>query len=292
MLNGLEVSDGDINLNIDRDGRVVSWGNSFHPGPAPAIELAKGRSGETERVCAILKDTLASHNAEIASLKGVAGPWGLVKATAQVVLGGSSEEKAAVDEHEVNKTYKHMRHINHHIHAICNGAQTTDDGFLGPVQALLSLLPRVSPKPTNMRPELFAEDFSTSPQHSLLPKEAPAEPPTQLISGVGLAKHGVLNDVPARLMYTQTSEGAPRLVWKLEVELKESWYEAYIDSTTGELLRIVDWASDYSWESPSKDTKVDIQKGGKQKPLPRPPTPPPKKLEPYTYQVFPWGESS
>ena len=292
LLNGLEVSDGDINLNIDRDGRVISWGNSFHPGSAPSVnELPIGRSGETEKVCNFLKESLASHESELAALKSEAGPWGLVKSAAQVVLGGSDVERH-IKEHSVNKVQKSMRHINNHIHAVCKDAEISlSDGFLSPIEALLTLLPRVTPKPPNMRPALSAEDFTTTSQHNLAPKDAPAEPPTQLIGGEGLAIHGVLNDVPARLMYTQTSEGAPRLAWKFEVEMKDNWYEAYVDSASGELLRIMDWASDFTWDSPSKaksDSDLPPLKGGggKQKPLPAPP----KKLEPYTYQVFPWGE--
>ncbi len=286
LLNGLEVSDGDINLNIDRDGRVLSFGNSFHPGDAPTLELTKGTSGETERVCRILKETLESHKQELAATNGEPGPWGLVKAAAQVVLGGTREEQPLVDKHEIGKIHKTMRHVNHHINALCDGVHSTDDKFLTPVEALLHLLPRVSPLPTNMRDAFALEDFYTTPQHSLVAKEAPSEPPTLVISGDGLVKHGVVDHVPARLMYTQISDGAPRLVWKLEVEMKDSWYESYVDSTTGELLRIVDWASDYSWDSPSEGS---IQKGGKQKPQ-KPLPVPPKKLDPYTYQVFPWGE--
>ena len=292
LLNGLEVSDGDINLNIDRDGRVISWGNSFHPGSAPDVNsLPSGRSGETEKVCSILKESLALHDSELAALKSEAGPWGLVKSAAQVVLGASAGERR-IEEHEIIKVQKNMRHINHHIHAMCSDVEISmNDRILSPVEALLTLLPRVSPKPPNMRPALSAEDFTITPQHSLTPKAAPAEPPTLLICGDGLATHGVLNDVPVRLMYTQTSEGAPRLVWKLEVEMKDNWYEAYVDSASGELLRILDWASDFTWGSPSKEkSDFDVHppnRGGKQKPLPIPPT----KLEPYTYQVFPWGES-
>jgi extracellular elastinolytic metalloproteinase len=73
------------------------------------------------------------------------------------------------------------------------------------------------------------------------------------------------------------------MVWKFEIEMKENWYEAYVDVYSGELVRIVDWASDISWSTPR-----DGLKGGKQKPLPSPH----KKHKPYSYQVFPWGESS
>ena len=186
-----------------------------------------------------------------------------------------------------------MRRINHHIHALCDDdVGTTDYSSLTPVQALISLLPRVSPKPTSMQPQLLENDFYSTTHHSLVAKAAPAEPPTQLIAGEGLSKYGVINDVPARLMYTQISQGEPRLVWKLEVEMKDNWYEAYVDSTTGELLRIVDWASDYSWDTPMQKSDVQAEKGGKQKPLPKPHPDIPKKVDTYTYQVFPWGRSS
>ena len=207
--------------------------------------LTKGSSGETERVCAALKETFALHEAELAA-KGDPGPWGLVKAAVRVVLGGSAEQPK-VDEHETSQIYQNMRHISHHIDAVCDEETSVDDKFLSPVEALLRLLPRISPQQPNMRAEVNVNNFQLSAQHSLVPKEAPFEPPTQLISGDGLAKHGVLNEVPARLMYTQTTEGDPRVVWKLEVKMKDNWYEAYIDSTSGELLRIVDWASDFSW---------------------------------------------
>ena len=89
-------------------------------------------------------------------------------------------------------------------------------------------------------------------------------------------------------MYTQTSDGEPRLVWKLEVEMKDNWYEAYVDAATGELLRIVDWANDFTWHTaPAEEGgKVEMLKGGKQKPLPSPP----KHTKPYSYHVFPWGK--
>ncbi len=65
-------------------------------------------------------------------------------------------------------------------------------------------------------------------------------------------------------MYTQTSAGEPRLVWKFEIEMKDNWYEVYVDVATGDLLRAVDWASDMSWTP----KHVEELRGGKQKPLP------------------------
>lgn len=282
LLNGLEVSDGDINLNIDRDGRIISWGNSFHPGSAPSLsDIHSSSSGETEKVCATLHQQLDEHKAHLAELKGETGVWGLVKSAAQVVLG-SSLPQGEVDHHEIKKVHKSMRHIENHLHAVCRQSAASTQSMLSPVEALVSLLPRLSP--TDDLEDISPLDLTCTPHHTLKPKPAFAEPPTEVISGAALSKAGVVSDVSARLMYTQVSEGAPRLVWKYEVEMKDSWYEAYVDVLSGELIRVVDWASDFDIDELRE--KIEMMKGGKQKPLPSPP----KTIKPYSYQVFPWGE--
>ncbi|ORX33984.1 putative extracellular elastinolytic metallo proteinase precursor [Kockovaella imperatae] len=260
LIDGLEVSDGDINLNIDRYGNIISWGNSFHPG----TKAQTSPSGET---CAMMNDQLDAYRSEAGE-----NAWGLVKSAAQVLLPSLGRHHHTVDP----RIQANIQHVSHHIEALCDQPQKE---VLTPVDALIALLPRISASSSSSVD--FADDLVATPEHSFAPKPAPAEPPTQIISGSGLAKAGIKSHVPARLMYTQVTDGAPRSVWKLEVELESNWYEAYVDVQTGELLRIVDWAKDYSWTSdgpaPSKEHK--------QKPLPAPP----KKLEPYTYQVFPWG---
>ncbi|OWZ33300.1 extracellular elastinolytic metalloproteinase [Cryptococcus neoformans c45] len=281
LLNGLEVSDGDINLNIDRDGRIMSWGNSFHPGSVPSLsDIHSSSSGETEKVCTTLHQHLDEHKAHLAELKGETGIWGLVKSAAQVVLG-SSLPLGEVDHHEIKKTHKSMRHIENHLRAMCHQPAVSTQSMLSPVEALVSLLPRLSP--IDDLEDISPFDLTSTPHHTLKPKPAFAEPPTEVISGAALSKAGVVSDVSARLMYTQVSEGAPRLVWKYEVEMKDSWYEAYVDVLSGELIRVVDWASDFDIDELRE--KIEMMKGGKQKPLPIPP----KKIQPYSYQVFPWG---
>jgi extracellular elastinolytic metalloproteinase len=90
-------------------------------------------------------------------------------------------------------------------------------------------------------------------------------------------------------MYTQSSDGSPRLVYKFEVEMKDNWYEAYVDVITGNIVRMVDWAADASdhfahkIEARKAKAAKALDKGGKQKPLPTPKEPK------YEYAVFPWG---
>lgn len=266
LLHGLEVSDGDINLNVDATGRILSWGNSFHPtsapqptpfAPAPASARANGD------YCDLLSSEIATHRPS--------GPWSLVKSAAKAALGLTIEE---VDAHKDEK----LRHLSHHHGALCRKPLSAGS-MLTPVDALAHILPSLNP---SAQP-IAAGSLSSHTEHTLAPKAAPAEPPTQHISGAGLETAGVVNPVPARLVYTQTDSGAPRLAWKLEIEMKDNWYEAYVDSFSGEIVRIVDWASDISWPA----SGVKSGKGGKQKPLPTPP----KHYKPYSYNVFPWGKS-
>ena len=283
LIAGLEVGDGDINVNIDRHGRIMSWGNSFHPDPS-SVSTELSPSIETSKLCDSLRESMDAHHELIQDVKGEQGVWAMVKSAAQIVLPGvvSPPKAAQLDRAGMGKLYKQMRHYRHHHDAICE-ASVDDISPLDPVSALVSLLPRLS---TNLGP-IDVNDFISTSDPSLLAKPAYGEPPTQHISGPGLAKAGIKGTVPARFMWTQTSD-QPRLVWKMEVEMQDNWYEAYVDVASGDLLRIVDWAKDYTWGSRStEEERVEVQKGGKQKPLPSPG----KKYKPYTYGVFPWGMS-
>jgi extracellular elastinolytic metalloproteinase len=280
LINGLEVSDGDINLNIDSTGRVVSWGNSFHPSssvtPSP-FSPSEGQANEA--ICSVISE---SGFAAKQSLDATSGPWGFVKSAAKAAFGIGSDD---VDHEELSaevvKAQQMLDKARHHQDALCRPLLVLPgEQILTPTEALAHILP-VLQADGNMVP-ISADDLESHPEHTFAPKAAPAEPPTEKITGRGLKVSGVVNPVPARLMYTQIETDLPRMVWMFEIEMKENWYEAYVDVYSGELVRIVDWASDISWSTPK-----DGLKGGKQKPLPAPH----KKQKPYSYQVFPWGES-
>ena len=264
-------------------------GSSFYPKPEQVTEGAYDATTalhETGRICSTLSQTLATQEAALAAQQPSA--WDIVKSAAQVLIPGytPSSSSPKLDEHEVAKITKHIERVKHHYDAVCNGgkgASAEGDEFLFPVDALLALLPRINPDGSFVEPSL--DRIYSTPHHDLAPKPAVNEPPTEMISGPGLADAGVLGDVKARLMYTQTSS-EPRLVWKLEVEMQHNWYEAYVDARSGETLRIVDWAQDYSWTNDAESVET-FGKGGKQKPLPSPKHPKHPKA---TYSVFPWGE--
>ena len=69
--------------------------------------------------------------------------------------------------------------------------------------------------------------------------------PTAIISGLP----GALNAVKARTAYIQTptesGETELHATWKLEVEMADNWYEAYVSAADpSTIVSVVDWASD------------------------------------------------
>lgn len=278
LINGFEVGDGDINVNIDRDGRVLSWGNSFHPGGQAQASLkdqTRALRVERDRVCKHLGNIVSSHKDALEQYAEDDSAWDLVKAAAKAWIGFfPGSEEAETPEAIIESLRSNLHKVQEHFEARCAEVEVEAEGnALTPSEALAALLPRIAPNLAKIDPA----DISMTVEHHLKPKHAPAEPPTAILSGDVLATADVVANVPARLMYTQTT-GEPVLAYKFEVEMKDNWYEAYVDTLTGDIIRIVDWASDFH----AVDPKVVANgKGGKQKPLPSP-----KQVE---YSIFPWG---
>ncbi|BEJ12624.1 hypothetical protein CspHIS471_0210840 [Cutaneotrichosporon sp. HIS471] len=273
LIDGLEVGDGNINVNLDRDGNVLSWGNSFYPGQHTKRSLTETAR---HRVCDDLVTKIAEHQDALDDVTPDSGPWGFAKQAAQVWFGEWIDINTG-DEEAARRITNNMARVRDHYEAMCGHKPSKSGQYLTETEALASFLGRVSSNVVD------PQDLHATPQHSLKPKHAPSEPPTMLISGKALTAADVRGTVPARVMYTQT-EGEPRMVYKFEVEMADNWYEAYVDVETGDLVRVVDWAHDFS-ELEYK-AKLRASSGDKQKPNEPPKAPKGKK---YSYHVFPWG---
>lgn len=113
----------------------------------------------------------------------------------------------------------------------------------------------------------------------------------------------VLNNVPgtegpvkATFAYVQSpcmdecAEGQTStlsLVWKLEVEMHDNWYEAYVDARQPtRIVSVIDWVSDYS-----PDAHATAKCGGEDyAPIPSKELPTDEHGVPLTtYKVWPWG---
>ncbi|KAF8632352.1 hypothetical protein AX15_001910 [Amanita polypyramis BW_CC] len=253
LVNGVEVVDGDMNINI-KDGMVLSLGNSFYYGPAPAMF----EQADPEQVayphteyCENLADQLESSWPDSFSDQAVMRP----------------SRPSHLDEldhiYQSNCAYHNLPH------------QLSGDSFTSASDpadfrpALLQFMIAVTPKTD------LAEDILSNFDHHMnnirvtdTSHFAPSGSPVQfLVDNVPDA----VNPVKARLAYIQVPNKDKtgttlNLVWKFEVEMQDNWYETAVSAIAPHrIISIVDWASD--------------------SPIPKPPSTKPKA----SYKVFEWG---
>lgn len=68
--------------------------------------------------------------------------------------------------------------------------------------------------------------------------------PSFAVSGAAFAE----KEIPAKLKWIQVNDGRElRLVWDLEVEMRDNWYNAQVDTVTGDVLQLIDWISDATY---------------------------------------------
>ncbi|KAB5588687.1 Extracellular elastinolytic metalloproteinase [Ceratobasidium theobromae] len=204
---GLEVADGDMNLNI-RDGKVLSYGDSFYRGAEPTGD---GRPLTSH----------ASHCADLALEK-----------RGQVVFGDDLYDRVCTRPLAA-------------VHDAAN-ADSGDDSH-DPRRAALYFMLAAHPDADEV--ESLTDDFedviehmTVAYEHHLVGHDAH---PTAVISGLP----GAVNPVKARVVYIQTptehNETELHAVWRLEVEMQDNWYEAYVSATDPTtIVSAVDWASD------------------------------------------------
>lgn len=360
LVNGLEVADGDWNINIDRTGSVLSFGTSFHQGPAPSVDDLKkvlpGSGSSVSPACSALRDIVARHAAHFEELKTILphlseehvlsigsilrqgfhivgefilGGHGAavsesVTNTATAIsdkirdlgLGEWTSETSEAIENVLTKMEYQIRNMRDHLPVLCPptsdeierlerafshasslNEQINDNAlpFHSSSKAFLRVLPLLSNNPDGLpKVETIVLNLSVHHEQSLVPTNAPLEPPVEIISGLPSIAQGGVKDgqVKARLVYHQVNvenkeETELALVWKYEVDFGDNFYETYVNAETLELVSVIDWTSDSGPQSSQPRTqRASTNKGGKQKPLPGPSKPAKK---PYSYGVFKFG---
>ncbi|KAF9446319.1 extracellular elastinolytic metallo proteinase [Macrolepiota fuliginosa MF-IS2] len=232
VIHGLEVADGDMNINI-KDGRVLSYGNSFYSGRTPApfsstVAPEKLRHPHTE-FCGELHNHVAS----------------LVRQTAdsQVVMDAPISPELA---HIIDSNCAHLQ---------LPASLTSDPSDFRP--ALLQFMVAATPN------RELAEDIMNNYQHHINKMAISDEShfaPSDESSHVQFKVDNVpdaVNPVKARLAYIQVpNEGGDatelQLVWKFEVEMEDNWYESAVTAAAPHrIVSVVDWASDSPIPIPS-----------------------------------------
>ncbi|CAO3669124.1 unnamed protein product [Umbelopsis ramanniana] len=205
--NDLEVVNGDININIDRFGRIISYGDSFYKGKTHTVNAANAAESKLQEMTyqnSILGRLQRGANAVGQKVFGVQQPKPLVTAA----------------------TPKDDFHV-----------VDSDLTVLSPVQALQALAYYIQPvlKDSSVISLLTAGELPISTTSSLHGDE-----PELHIHNVPFA----LAPVPARQAYVQLDDGSLQLVWDLQVEMEDNWFHGQVNAHDGSVVALMDWVSD------------------------------------------------
>jgi extracellular elastinolytic metalloproteinase len=253
FVNGLEVVDGDINLNI-KDGVVISYGNSFYDGPVPdAFTTSDWVWDPHHEFCLDLGNMIANAIPETPPQSD------------QVVMGSltrpqpeSTDISSLERIHEWNCAQVESPYIT-----LDEIVSSEPDSRTAILQFMIQATPDEDLQQDIL--ERFQEYFDdmTSTMESTLVGNNVVH--VEMIDNVP----DTVNPVKAKLGYVQVPAGEStvlKLVWRFEVEMQDNWYEAAVSAHPPHtIFSVVDWASD--------------------SPIPNEPSP----NTPATYNVFAWG---
>ncbi|KAI0699520.1 Fungalysin metallopeptidase-domain-containing protein [Cerioporus squamosus] len=250
-VNGIEVADGDINVNI-KDGVVLSYGDSFfrpkgaqlfsaQPAVNPHAEYCESLEKE---IIAQLQEIVPSAGADSDGRKTLRQLGSLYDWNCETVqlpdIMADHPDFAAVEDYASSDVTKAL--LQFMIAATPN--QELSAELIG-------------------NPGKFLPEMRVTFEHHL----AGNHPPSFTVENVPDA----VNPVKGRLAFVQVPTGDTttlQLVWKFEVEMQDNWYEAAVSAEAPHrIISVVDWASD----------------------SPVPFAPVPKEPEGATYNVFAWG---
>ncbi|PVF94059.1 hypothetical protein CPB86DRAFT_789438 [Serendipita vermifera] len=228
LIQGVEVADGNINLNI-YNGKVISFGDSFYRGEAPQVGVDPKTSSTSLRDdhCEQMKIQLFQND--------------LLSPSGQVNMNGDR-----------NKHIAHVFDSNCNIPRDLLQRVKTPSAYVDPARAALTFM--ISAATNDELARNIADNFdshlaqitSQSESHYVgIGGNGHHSMPVEFLHNVP----GTVGPVRARLAFVQspTANGQTELnlVWKLEVEMRDNWYEAAVSvSDPTQILEVVDWASD------------------------------------------------
>ncbi|KAL4072082.1 extracellular elastinolytic metallo proteinase [Scleroderma citrinum] len=234
IIGGIEVADGHINLNI-KDGRILSFGDSFFPGGAPAS--VAGEPVHPHAVyCSQLADALVFHQEYLVDSLDTA-PQSTLSQDQRKTMDGIS-------------TLSHLLESNCAVIApppsLYAGENSQID--MDPRRSLLvfmaSALPQSHPELETVleNPEKYIQGIHMTPETHLIGEHAS-------IGMVLTNVPGTVGDVKTHVAWVQVprEDGTVQLelVHRFEVEMEHNWYEATVSAALPHrIISVVDWASD------------------------------------------------
>ncbi|KAH7881725.1 Fungalysin metallopeptidase-domain-containing protein [Phlebopus sp. FC_14] len=225
VIDGLEVANGKINLNI-KGGEVLSYGDSFYRGELPGKQ-------------ATLTESSSSHAGFCETV--------FLQLDAQRRLLGIPDGQAPlqISEWRHHASIKTLEHL-HTTHCAFLARRLDIEGTPDDPRAA-ALMFMIAATPSSE----LADDITANFDDYMSNVTPSRSHPLQQTHGLELTLAGIpdtVNPVVAKLVYAQVpveDTVVLRLAWKLEVEMRDNWYEATVDAyQPSYILAVADWASD------------------------------------------------
>ncbi|RHZ75747.1 hypothetical protein Glove_209g57 [Diversispora epigaea] len=210
IVNGLPVSNSDLNVNVDRFGRIVSYGDSFanpkkssfskRPLPRPS------KNHEEEKV--------------------------IDKINTQEFVGGSYQSQFTFNKRNDNNNNRRHHYESYESDDLNYNIINDESEVISPEQALQSFAHFIDKEITHPEKIKYTEYNSFD-----------SSEPKILLSNVPFS----LSEVKMGQAYIQTDEQLLQLVWEIEIEMEDNWYNGHINAHTGKVMALMDWVSDATY---------------------------------------------
>jgi len=257
MVNGLEVADADINVNV-KGGTVISYGDSFYRGYAPGVTLMGEpfTPGPHAEFCSLLQEQLVERLALLQERAAVA----------QITMSAGRLTDEPLERME--RIYHwNCDHVRTPYHLVDRGFGKSSDVF-DPRSPLLQFMIAATPNDAVVANIIDNHDQIMEGMTSWFEPHLVGDDSAVLVEMINNVPDTV-SPVKAKPVYIQLPDGDKTMLmqaWRFEVEMQDNWYEAIVSrQAPHRILSVVDWASDSPIPS---------------EPAQRPPA---------TYHVFPFG---
>ncbi|KAI8388314.1 Fungalysin metallopeptidase-domain-containing protein [Radiomyces spectabilis] len=201
-VDGLEVMNGDININVDKYGNIISYGDSFARGKYHTQRSDRSLLWRVQSGLDVISSTVS-----------------------QLIFNSPMRERQ-------QQQTSFSASSNGYSFASGQGSP------MDPAEAVLSLLAFVKHKLPNPRAVDQLSPSSLTPVTSF----QVGEPVIEFLD-VPYA----LSPVQAKPAYIQLENGDLQLVWDVQLELQDNWYNGFVHAHDGTIVSLVDWVSDAAY---------------------------------------------
>ncbi|KAJ2163754.1 hypothetical protein GGF45_006276, partial [Coemansia sp. RSA 551] len=235
VVNGLEVANGNANVNIDRHGRVISSGNSFAQAKADGAEAdSEGSWVETVEAA-------------------VAGTWEAAQDLAVGAFGMLANEVS----NEVDRVKEIVDGIADRLHiqgafrgqdvidlvdaARAGGRQRAFAVRDSEPSSYVSVKEAVRRLAHHLKSDLHPHQLAGVQVGAATNVDGDAE---LQLSGLP-RRFAVDGRVAAQAVLLRLDDGTLAEAWDLTVEQDDHWWNAQVDARTGKVASLVDWSNNY-----------------------------------------------